>query len=409
MEIIADFHIHSKFSRATSKDMDVDHLSKIAKIKGITLLGTGDFTHPQWFSELKSKLEPSNSGIYSFEGVNFMLTVEVSNIYEKFGKLRRIHNVIFAPDLKIAKEINKALAEFGDLFLDGRPILKLDSKRMVKIILSISKDCLIVPAHIWTPWFGLLGSKTGFDSPEECFEEETENIYAMETGLSSDPAMNWRLSNLDRFSLISNSDAHSPLNIGREANVFDTELDYKKIIEAIKSKDKNRFLYTIEFFPQEGKYHYDGHRNCKECLSPKESIKLNNICPKCHREVTVGVMHRVETLSDREEGFTNDNFIPYKSLIPLREIIAEAKGIGVNSKTVDDEYKGLVGRFGSEFNILLKMSEEDLRRFLPSKIAEGIIRVRGGNVNIHPGYDGEYGKIEIFSKDDKDELQLTLF
>lgn len=409
MEIIADFHIHSKFSRATSKDMDIDHLSEVAKIKGVNLLGTGDFTHPQWLLELESKLELVSFGIYTYNGANFILTAEVNNIYEKSGKSRRIHNVIFAPGFEIVKEINQALEEYGNLFSDGRPILKLDSKDMVKIIRSISKDCFIVPAHVWTPWFALLGSNTGFDLPEECFEEETENILALETGLSSDPPMNWRLSKLDRFSLISNSDAHSPLNIGREANVFDTELDYREIIEAIKKKDKNKFLYTIEFFPQEGKYHYDGHRNCKQCLSPKESLKLNNICPKCKRKLTVGVMHRIEVLSDRERGYTNEDFIPYKSLVPLREIIAEAREIGVNSKTVNDEYKKFIGRFDSEFNILLKVKEEDLRNNLPSKVAEGIIRVRNRNINIYPGYDGEYGKIEIFNEDDKKDSQLTLF
>ena len=409
MEIIADFHIHSKFSRATSKDMDIEHLSEVAKIKGVNLLGTGDFTHPQWLLELESKLELVSFGIYTYNGANFILTVEVNNIYEKSGKSRRIHNIIFAPSFEIVKEINQALEEYGNLFSDGRPILKLDSKDMVKIIRSISKDCFIVPAHVWTPWFALLGSNTGFDSPEECFEEETENILALETGLSSDPPMNWRLSRLDRFSLISNSDAHSPLNIGREANVFKTELDYREIIEAIKKKDKNKFLYTIEFFPQEGKYHYDGHRNCKQCLSPKESLKLNNICPKCKRKLTVGVMHRIEVLGDREQGYTNENFIPYKNLVPLREIIAEAKEIGVNSKTVNDEYKKFIGRFNSEFNILLKVKEEDLRNNLPSKVAEGIIRVRNRNINIYPGYDGEYGKVEIFNKDDKKDSQLTLF
>lgn len=409
MEIIADFHIHSKYSRATSKDMEIDRLSKVAKIKGIDLLSTGDFTHPQWLLELENKLEPKSYGIYGHDSTNFILTAEVNNIYNKAGKSRRIHCLIFAPSFKIVKEINSALGEFGNLFADGRPILKLDAKEMVKIILSISKDCLIIPAHVWTPWFGLLGSQTGFDSVQECFEEETQNIYAIETGLSSDPAMNWRLSELDRFSLVSNSDAHSPLNIGREANVFNANLDYKEIIDVIKTKDKKKFLFTVEFFPQEGKYHYDGHRNCQKCLSPKESIKINNKCPKCQKDLTVGVMHRVEVLSDRNDGYTDESFIPFKNLIPLREIISEVKQVGVNTKTVDDEYKKIIGRFGSEFNVLLKAKDDELHNSLSSKVAEGIVRVRHKKVEISPGYDGEYGKIEIFTKEDREEKQLTLF
>ncbi|MCK4519432.1 MAG: DNA helicase UvrD, partial [Candidatus Omnitrophica bacterium] len=316
MEIVADFHVHSKYSRATSKNMDIDHLSMAAAIKGVNLLGTGDFTHPQWLLELKNKLEFRSYGIYDYKGISYILTAEVNNIYHKAGRTRRIHNLIIAPGFEVVKEINAAFEEYGSLFSDGRPILKLDSKEMVKIILSISEDCIIIPAHIWTPWFGLLGSQTGFDSLEECFEEEIENIYALETGLSSDPAMNWRLSKLDRFTLISNSDAHSPMNIAREANVFNSTLDYRELMNIIKEKDNKKFSYTIEFFPQEGKYHYDGHRNCGCCLSPKESISLNNKCPKCGREVTVGVMRRVDELSDREEGYSCDSFIPFKSLIP---------------------------------------------------------------------------------------------
>jgi uncharacterized protein (TIGR00375 family) len=409
MEIIADFHIHSKFSRATSKNMEVDSLSKMAKLKGIDLLGTGDFTHPQWLLELESKLEPKSYGIYTYDDANFILTSEVSNIYDKAGKNRRIHIVLIAPSFELVKEINKALEEYGDLFSDGRPILKLDIKRMAKIIRTICKDCFIIPAHIWTPWFGILGSKTGFDSIEECFEEETDHIFALETGLSSDPAMNWRLSNLDKFTLVSNSDAHSPRNLGREANVFNADMDYKKIIDAIKNKDKDRFLYTIEFFPQEGKYHYDGHRKCGVSFSPKETLKMNKRCPVCKKELTVGVMHRVEQLSDREEGYTDDDFIDFKSLIPLKEIIAEAKQMGVMSKTVNEEYKKLIGRLGSEFDILIKKDEETLRNSVPSRIAEGIIKVRNKDLDIQPGYDGEYGKIKIFNEDKKDDSQLTLF
>lgn len=410
MEVVVDFHIHSKYSRATSKNMDVEHLSTAAKIKGIDLVATGDFTHPQWLLELKSSLSEAAPGIYKGNGTHFILSAEVNNIYTKTRKPRRIHNLLIAPNFKVVEEINKALKEYGNLFADGRPILKLDAKKMLKILRSISHDIYVIPAHLWTPWFGLLGSITGFDSVEECFEEETDNIYAVETGLSSDPAMNWRLSKLDKFSLISNSDAHSPKNLGREVNVFDCEIDYYKIMDIIKKRNDNKFLYTIEFFPQEGKYYYDGHRACNQCLSPKETIKNNYKCPVCKKNVTVGVMHRVEELSDREEGFKDKKFTPFKNLIPLREIISEAKQMGVGTKAVQTEYNYIVSRAGTEFEALLKKSEEELKTFCGPKIAEGIIRVRNARVDIRPGYDGEYGKINIFNDEDSNkDQQLTLF
>ncbi|MFH1347174.1 MAG: endonuclease Q family protein, partial [Candidatus Margulisiibacteriota bacterium] len=282
---------------------------------------------------------------------------------------------------------------------------------LTRIVMDISEDCFIVPAHAWTPWFSVFGSNSGFDKIEYCFEEQIKHIYCLETGLSSDPAMNWRWSALDRFSLISNSDSHSPSKIGREANVFDCKMDYYEITNTLKNKDKKKFLYTVEFFPQEGKYHFDGHRNCKMRLSPEESIKNNNICPKCGKRITVGVMNRVDQLSDRPEGFIPKDAIPFKNLIPLDEIIADAKGIGKGSKAVEKEYHSLLSKFGTEFNILLDVSDEDLRRSMPAQIAEGIIRVRKGEVKIFPGYDGEYGKIQIFDEgeDFKQEEQLSLF
>ncbi|MDD4878853.1 MAG: endonuclease Q family protein [Candidatus Omnitrophica bacterium] len=409
MEFAADFHIHSKYSRATSGSMNVKELSRWAKIKGISLLGTGDFTHPLWFSELSGALKEAGGGLYEHEGVNFILTVEVFNNFYVEGKSKRIHNVIFVPDLGTAEKLNAKLGEYGDIFSDGRPILNLSARDLARICLDVSPDCLIVPAHAWTPHFSIFGSNSGFNSVEECFKDEAKNIYCLETGLSSDPAMNWRLSGLDRYSLVSNSDAHSPQKIGREANVFDCALDYREIIGALKAKDKKKFLYTVEFYPEEGKYHYDGHRNCGARISPKEAIKNRNLCPVCGKKITVGVMHRVEELADRPEGFVPENAVPFKSMIPLGQIIADARGVGEQSVAVEREYMALVNKCGSEFNILLKMGEADLRAQLPEKVAEGVIRVRNGKVDILAGYDGEYGKIKIFDKEGTGEKQLTLF
>ncbi|KPK38450.1 MAG: DNA helicase UvrD, partial [Omnitrophica WOR_2 bacterium SM23_29] len=297
----------------------------------------------------------------------------------------------------------------GDLVSDGRPVLKLDAKDLVKICLDISSDCFIVPSHAWTPHFSIFGSNSGFDSVEECFGEETKNIHCLETGLSSDPQMNWRLSKLDRYALISNSDSHSPHRVGREANALNCDLNYKQIIDAIKSKDRKRFLYTIEFFPEEGKYHYDGHRNCKARVAPKDAIRNKNLCPICGRKLTVGVMHRVEELADRPEGFIPDNAVPFKHMIPLDQIIADVRGVGEMAQSVEREYMEIVSKCDNEFNVLLRMSEAELKSQLPQKIAEGVIRVREGKVNILPGYDGEYGTIKIFGPEEIGEKQLTLF
>jgi len=402
MEFIADFHIHSKYSRATSRDMDLKNLDKWAKIKGIKVLGTGDFTHPLWFKELKEKLEMAEPGIFKLKNSNsetrFILTVEISNIYSKAGRVHKVHNLVFAPSFEIAEKINDRLNLIGNLTADGRPILGLDSKELAKIVLNISEDCLIVPAHAWTPWFSIFGSKSGFDSIEECFEDYSKYIFAIETGLSSDPAMNWRLSNLDKITLISNSDAHSPAKIGREANVFNTDLSYPAITEAIKLKNPKKFLYTIEFFPEEGKYHFDGHRICGISLSPQESKKYNNICPNCGRPLTIGVLNRVEELADRPEGTMPPSVIPFKSFVPLGEIIAEVLGVLPLAKQVELEYQKLVREFGNEFNVLLNVSENDLEKTTLPEIAQGIKKVREGKVQIEPGYDGVYGKIGIFSR-----------
>jgi len=424
MKFIADFHIHSKYSRATSPQMDLEHLDEVAKIKGIKVLGTGDFTHPEWFNNLKEKLEPAEPGLYklksevqnsksetSLDETRFILTSEISCIYSKKGRVRKIHILIFAPDFQTVEKINTQLGWIGNLKADGRPMLGLDAKELAKIVLNISENCFIVPCHIWTPWFSLFGSRSGFDSIEECFEDYSKYIFAGETGLSSDPGMNWRLSALDKITLISNSDAHSPAKIGREANIFDTELSYPAIIEAIKQKDPQKFLYTIEFFPEEGKYHYDGHRDCEISCSPEETKKYNGICPVCGKPLTIGVLSRVEELADRPEGFKPENVIPYKSLIPLEEMIAEVLGVGVGTKGVEKEYKNLIGKFGSELGILLDVSLSDLKSETLPEINEAISRMREGKVHVEPGYDGVYGKIRIFSEGEKKKVsgQKSLF
>ena len=409
MQIIADFHIHSKYSRATSKYLDLEALDEAAHIKGVTVLGTGDFTHPLWYAELEKNLEPAEPGLYrrknSPYNTRFVLTCEISSVYSKGGRVRRMHTLLFVPSLEVARKINKVLGGVGNLRSDGRPILRLDVKELARIVLDVSSDCMVIPAHAWTPWFSVFGSKSGFDSLEECFEDLTPYIYAIETGLSSDPPMNWRVSALDKITLISNSDCHSAPKILREANVFECNLDYFDIMDVIRKKDKKRFLYTIEFFPEEGKYHYDGHRLCKYCTKPSQ--KKNKICPKCGRRVTVGVLSRVEELADRQIGFVPKNAIPYKNLIPLNELIGEALDFGPLTKTVKKEYNGLIDVFGTEFEILLNVDKKDLFSATQHIIAESIMRMREGRVSISPGYDGEYGKISIFKKESERKYKIN--
>jgi uncharacterized protein (TIGR00375 family) len=411
MRIVADLHIHSKYSRAVSQEMTLENIALWAEKKGIQVMGTGDFTHPQWFNEIKTKLEPAEEGLYKIQNTRFMLTTEISSIYSKGGKVRRIHNLIFAPSIEAVEKINTKLGWIGNLKSDGRPILGLDSKELLKIVLDIDPRCVLAPAHAWTPWFSIFGSMSGFNSIDECFEEMSPHIFAIETGLSSDPAMNWRLSALDKISLISNSDSHSLQKLGREANVFDCELSYGGIINAIKSKDPKKFLYTIEFFPEEGKYHYDGHRDCGIYFSPSETKEHNGICPVCGRKLTVGVLNRVNELADRPLGGKPANAVPFKNLISLDEIIGEALGVGPKSKKVMEEYKKLIAKFGRELNILLNVSYDEITQASNSRLAEAIKRVREGKVNIRPGYDGEYGKISIFKEEEKKEEkpQTTLF
>ena len=411
MKIIADFHIHSKYSRATSSKMDLEHIYLYAKRKGINIVGTGDFTHPQWLKEIQEKLIPAEDGLYRLkpdlldnlkdlvfdkkDDLRFIISGEISNIYNKNGKTRRLHNLILLPSIESAEKINHLLSLQGNLKSDGRPILGMDSLELLKIVYETEKNSMFIPAHIWTPWFSLFGSMSGFDSLEEAFGKYSNYLTALETGLSSDPKMNWRLSMLDRYSLVSNSDAHSPDNLGREANIFDIDLSYSQIKKALIEKDKNKFLSTIEFFPEEGKYHYDGHRLCQVRLSPAERKKINGICPVCHRPLTVGVLSRVEELADREEGIIPPTAIPFKSLIPLKEIIADVLNVNPHTKSVENIYLKLLQQFNNEFHLLLDVPIEEISKLAGEKIALAISNMREGKVEIEPGYDGEYGKIKI--------------
>jgi uncharacterized protein (TIGR00375 family) len=409
MKFIADFHIHSAFSRAVSRDMTLDNLDIWGRKKGLKVIGTGDFTHPRWFSDIENLLEPAEPGLFKIKsednGTRFLLSSEISSIYSRGGAARRVHNLIFAPDILTVKKISEAFLKRGaNLISDGRPIIGLDSEELVKIVIEANAEAVVIPAHAWTPWFSVFGSMSGFNSLEECYGEQTKNIFAVETGLSSDPEMNWRLSDLDNISLISNSDSHSLQRLGREANIFDADLSYRGIIDAIRSRDKNKFLMTIEFFPEEGKYHFDGHRTCGVSLSPEEAVKLNNKCPSCGKPLTIGVLNRVCQLADRPAGYKDDRRVPYKNLIPLNEIIAEAYGVGTSSKKVKGEYERIVSVVGNESEVLLDKSEEELAAGIDGKIVEGIIKVRKGEVEITPGYDGEYGKIKIFGVEKKNAL-----
>ncbi len=404
MKLIADFHIHSKYSRAVSPRMNLEEINKKGKIKGIDIIGTGDFTHPLWFSELKEKLVLDASNFYALKGVQsikFVITGEVSLIYSKFNKTRKIHLVLICPNLKVAERINRELSLKHNLKSDGRPILLLDAKEFLKIILNISKEVLVVPAHIMTPWFSLYGSRSGFDSIEDCFEELSEYIYAYETGLSADPSMLLKMKECRERTLLSNSDAHSPQKLGREANVFDCDFNYEAIVEKIK---KNELVETIEFYPEEGKYFNDGHRKCNINFSFEETEKYNGICPVCSKPLVLGVSNRVNALSDLKEVEAK-----FKSLVPLRDILAEIFDVGALTKTVTKEYLKLIDEFKSEFNILLYEDILNIKR-VNEEVACAIKKVREGDIQIRPGFDGEFGKVKIFGKQEKKKeyLQQTL-
>jgi len=406
MRVISDLHIHSRFSRATSKDLTIPNLERYARLKGLTLLGTGDFTHPLWLKELKETLKDDGSGILrTGSGFNFILQTEISSIYTQDGKGRRVHNILLAPNFEVVGQINAELGRLGRLDYDGRPIFNLPCPELVERMRKISPDIEVIPAHAWTPWFSIFGSSSGFNSVEECFGDQARYIHALETGLSSDPAMNWRLSQLDRFTLVSNSDSHSfwPWRIGRECNVFELkELSYRNILNTVRTREG--FTETIEFWPHEGKYHYDGHRNCNVVLSPKEAIKLNNICPICKRPLTIGVLHRVEELADRPDGFMPKGAVPFRNLIPLSELIAGVTGGLPASRKVWEEYNSLIKSFGNELKVLLEVSEEELRKAAPEKIADIIMRNRTQRIRFLPGYDGVYG-VPVF--DDSQEAEAA--
>ena len=369
MKFIADLHVHSKFSRATAKNLDLENLYIAAQLKGITVVGTGDFTYPGWFAEIREKLEPAEPGLFKLKKdlvkacddqvpqscraeVRFVLSTEISNIYKKNNRTRKNHNLILVPDLQIAEKFSAKLDNIGNIKSDGRPILGLDARDLLEIMLETSDQAFLIPAHIWTPWFSVLGSKSGFDSIEECFGDLTSHIFAVETGLSSDPPMNWRVSGLDGLTLVSNSDAHSPVNLGREANLLNTELSYLSIKSAIQTGDSEEFLGTFEFYPEEGKYHLDGHRKCGIRLQPLETIDHGGKCPVCGKELTLGVLYRVEELADRQEGSRPDVTHPYYSTVQLSDILSEIFQVGPKSKKVLNNYKLALNELGSEFSIL---------------------------------------------------------
>lgn len=405
---IADIHIHSRYSRATSKDCTPEYLDLWARRKGIHIIGTGDFTHPAWRKELKEKLTPAEDGLYVLkeeyrirdESVRgdiiprFIITGEISSIYKKAGKVRKVHSVIILPGLEDADRVSGKLEQIGNIHSDGRPILGLDCRDLLEIVLELCPSAVYVPAHIWTPHFSLFGAFSGFDTVEECFEDMTPYIHAVETGLSSDPPMNWRVSALDRFQLISNSDAHSPAKLGREATLLEITMSYGGIAQAIQTGEG--LHGTIEFFPEEGKYHLDGHRKCNLCLMPAETIKYDGVCPVCGRRITIGVAHRVEDLADRPEGYVRQGAKAFESLVPLPEVIAASMEYSVRSKKTEREYMHMLSELGAEFEILRNLSSEDIRRVSGTRIAEGIERLRNGEAEWVPGFDGEYGTVRLF-------------
>ncbi len=413
MKYIADLHIHSKYSRACAKNLDLENIAAWCVRKGIKIVSTGDFTHPNWFQELKTKLTEAKPGLYRLKNSTnptyFIPGTEISCIYSQGGKMRRLHICLFAPDFETVGKIIAAFQKRNfNLKSDGRPIIGMSGKDLAGLVLEINQNNFVVPAHAWTPWFAVFGSKSGFDSLEECFEELAPEIRAIETGLSSDPPMNWRLSALDPITLISNSDAHSLPNLGREANVFEipeTELSYQEIVRIIKEKDKKRFSSTIEFFPEEGKYHWDGHAACDYSGPPEKSLKNRNLCPVCQKPLTLGVTHRVAELADRSDISSADT-IPYQRLIPLEEIIADHFQVGRKSKKVQREYLNLTEKF-PEFKILIELPEPELKKITQPEIASAVIKAREGQVEIIPGYDGNYGKIKILNKKPKPK-QKTL-
>lgn len=425
MRKIIDLHLHSKYSRATSKFFDLVEIAKWSKIKGVDIVACPDFTHPKWFQEIKNNLQETekDSGLFYLKndqsGVKFLLATEVACIYRQNDKTRRVHLSILMPSLESVEKFNQALVSRGaKLTSDGRPILGMSAKQVLEIMLEVDEQAMMIPAHVWTPWFALFGSKSGFDSLEECFEDLSPYIKSLETGLSSDPLMNWHWQALDKYTLVSNSDAHSGPNIGREANVVDLKTEtYQEIVEIIKNKDRNKFLYTIEFFPENGMYHWDGHRDCKFSCNPEQSKKYQNICPKCHKTLTLGVEYQVKKLANRKTAtaewgpakggkeITQNNHIPYKSIVPLPEIIADYLQVNKTSKKVESLFFEIISKSKNEFEVLLDLDLQALNKIMPANLAKGIIKVRSGEIKLIPGFDGQYGKTEIFSLQEQYETQ----
>lgn len=415
-ELIVDLHIHSKFSRACSKDLTLPNIARVAAEKGIHLMGTGDFTHPAWSQMMKEELKQNEHGFYEVEGLQtlhpmqFVPTVEIACIYKKNDQVRRLHLIVVAPDLKAVFEINKKLAKIGNIEHDGRPILGLDAKELLKIILEVDGRCMLIPAHAWTPWFAIFGSKSGFDSLEECFDELAPEVTAIETGLSSDPPMNRQLSALDNIVLVSNSDAHSLDNLGREANAFDATkpLTYDRLRKILRSEEDG-LLYTIEFYPEEGKYHTDGHAACNFRCTPEETVKHGGKCPMCKRPITVGVLSRVNELADKKL-VQKQGKIGHKYIVPLREIISEVVGKGKKTKTVDAVYTKLVPSLGTEFEILIDVPLEEISKRSSVELATAIKKMRDGDIVVEPGYDGIFGTVKIFNENEiKQAKQDSLF
>jgi uncharacterized protein (TIGR00375 family) len=426
----ADLHVHSRYSRATSRRLTPRNLAAWARVKGIDLVATGDFTHPGWLAEIEEHLVEDGSGLLQLRDqaglekelswlstplvpglTKFMLSTEISSIYKRGGKVRKIHNLVYMPSLEQAKRFNERLRQIGNLESDGRPILGLDAEHLLEMVLESGSCAFLVPAHIWTPWFSLFGSKSGFDAIEECFGTLSKEIFALETGLSSDPEMNWLWSRLDRFKMVSNSDAHSGENLGRECSLFSGTPSFEGIYRALRGEGLgHKFLGTVEFFPEEGKYHMDGHRKCSVVMDPRESLARGGRCPACGKPVTVGVLNRVLALADRETPERPAGVPGFISLIPLPEILSEILGTGPKSKRVVAEYAGLISRFGPELNILQRTPLEELAGWSPL-LAEGIGRMRCGRVRRQPGFDGEYGKISVFTVKESKEFRKgkTLF
>lgn len=403
--MIADLHIHGRYSRATSERMCCEEIARFAAIKGLNLVGTGDFTHPKWLGGLEETLvEDSSMGLYRVAGaprpsVCFMLTAEVSTVFVFENVVRKVHHVILTPSLEAARQVNDRLSRHGDLASDGRPTLNMSASALVEEVMEVSGDNMVFPSHAWTPWFSLFGAFSGFDRVEDCYQDMTGHVHALETGLSSDPPMNWRVGALDRFTLVSNSDSHSfwPWRIGREANVFDLEtLSYREVLDAIRLKDGRRFKFTIETDPAYGKYHWSGHRGCSASFSARDAMKLGGVCPVCRRRLTKGVEQRIEELADRPEGFKPENAIGFVRLLPLSEIISAVLGVDSPSvQAVWSIYNLLVGRFGDEYTVLMDASKEALRAIVDEGVADAIVRVREGRVRVVPGYDGVYGRLAL--------------